>query len=140
VTTMTYTGKLQVVDCGVCHIPFAMPAELYRQLQDADDDGTFWCPAGHRLHFTDPTGKQLRRQLAAAQESARAARAARTAAEDQAAAAERSARAYRGHATRLRKRVAAGACPAGCHLTFTSLAEHMAAEHPGFESEEPADA
>jgi hypothetical protein len=73
VTTMTYTGKLQVVDCGVCHIPFAMPAELYRQLQDADDDGTFWCPAG-------------------------------------------------------------------CHLTFTSLAEHMAAEHPGFESEEPADA
>lgn len=72
--------------------------------------------------------ERTRKQLERAETRERAAR-------DQAEAAERSAIAYKGHATRLRKRAAAGVCPC-CTRSFQNLQRHMASQHPTFSGEQ----
>lgn len=122
-STFTYTGQLTVIECGGCHIDFAMPTKLYLELRNTH--ATFWCPRGHARSFTGTTTEQqLRRQLEAARAQA-------THEADQRIAAERSATAYKGHATRLRKRASAGVCPC-CTRTFSNVARHMASQHPDF--------
>lgn len=41
-TTITYSTTLQTLSCGVCEIPFAMPASMHRlRVRDGE---WFWCP------------------------------------------------------------------------------------------------
>lgn len=122
--------KLIGVTCCNCGILFGMN-EDYRN--DRLRDHVSWhCPNGHSQHYSGKsTEEKLREDLAA--EQVRAARA-RTDADyqcQQKEAARRSLVALRGHATRLKRRVAAGACPC-CHARFKDLAEHMAVKHPGY--------
>lgn len=127
---MTYTSELTVIKCGACHVMFAVPSDMNRELVDAHD--WFWCPRGCRIHFIGKSEAQkLREQLETARQSEswwrdRAARSDRRADHER-----RSASAYKGHLTRMRHRVARGVCPAGgCKRSFTDLHDHVATCHP----------
>lgn len=115
----------QIMECGNCGTPFAIPMSLYEELKVTQ--ATWYCPNGHARHFTETTESRLRKRLAAAE-------AARTHERDQREAAERSLRAQKGHATRLRRRIAAGTCPC-CRRNFQDLARHMAGQHPDYAAE-----
>ena len=129
-TVMTYTDELQVIECGTCHVSFAIPTGMYRDLVRTQE--WLWCPRGCRIHYYGKTeATKLREQLETARESEswwrdRAA-AARREAENQ----RRLAVAYKGHLTRMRHRVARGVCPAGgCKRAFSDLHDHVATCHP----------
>lgn len=44
---ITYKGVLEVLDCGVCHVDFAIDQGWLRDLQQTGKD--FWCPNGHQI-------------------------------------------------------------------------------------------
>lgn len=135
-TTLTFTGTLRILKCGECHIPHAIPAEMYEdRLQNGGD---WYCPNGHKLHFITTESEKLKAQLKQAQNSAHWARVSERAARDQAHAAERSARAYKGHVTRLKNRIANGVCPvAGCQRSFSNVRAHIRGQHPEWAHEHP---
>jgi hypothetical protein len=110
-------------------VVFAMTQDLVDvRLRDGKD---FYCPNGHQQHYSDSSQKQienLQKRLEWAQNDAKTAR-------DQREATERHARAVRGHATRLRKRIAAGKCPC-CAKAFDDLAAHIAEKHPRYAAQD----
>jgi hypothetical protein len=126
--TGTLTTKcvlLEVTDCCVCGVEFAMPKQM---LDERRRTGAyFYCPSGHLQHFTETTADRLRKELARRERELDWAKARATSARDQAAATHRSNVALRGHLTRARKRAAGG-----CKRTFVELARHMATKHPSY--------
>ena len=110
------------VECAQCGTHFSMQAGLEERRRE--DGGGFYCPNGHPLSFKESEASKLRRQLKNANDTAKWEREHREAA-------ERKVAAQKGVATKLRKRIVAGACPFGCHRTFTNLARHVASKHPG---------
>lgn len=133
-TNLTYMTLLTSLTCGVCEIPFAMPDDLLRAAQN--DGRFFWCPNGHKIHYTESEIDRLKNRLAREKRWREQAEARATHEGDQRRAAELSAAAYKGHATRLRKNAAAGVCPVPeCHRHFENLARHMTVKHPGFADE-----
>lgn len=124
-STITYTGVLEVLSCGNCNVDFAIDQTWLRKLQKTGE--SFWCPNGHCISYGSHVQSELERTQRALERAETRERAAR----DQADAAERSAIAYKGHATRLRKRAAAGVCPC-CTRTFQNLQRHMTSQHPTF--------
>jgi len=134
--TLTYTGTLEILTCGVCSIPHAIPDEMYRDR--LDNGGEWYCPNGHKLHFITTEKQKLEERLAAARRQRDWANTALTAARDQARAAERSARAYKGHITRLRNRIANGVCPVpGCQRSFVNVRRHITGQHPEWAHRHP---
>src|SRR6478736_437598 len=80
VAVQEFTGTLVAISCGACGVAFGIPQSMYDERRR--DHETFWCPNGHpRAYKGASTEEQLRRDL-------KFARAARTAAEDQARTAE----------------------------------------------------
>lgn len=124
-STITYKGVLEVLSCGNCHVDFAIDKEWHERLQRTGK--AFWCPNGHCISY----GEHVQSELDRARKQLERAEARETAWRDQAESAERSAIAYKGHATRLRKRAAAGVCPC-CTRTFQNLQRHMTSQHPTF--------
>lgn len=121
--TQTYSGTLVLVTCCNCHVPFGMSIDHYNDRRE--DHQGFYCPNGHRQHFTGPSEKeQLRRQLKWAEADAVHQR-------DQREAAERSNRALKGVVTKTKRRVGKGVCPC-CTRSFQNLADHMATKHPDY--------
>lgn len=118
---ITYSTTLILETCCNCSIPFGMSETLYHQR--LDDGKQFYCPNGHPQHYTKR--ENLEAKL-------KAARARAQHLDDQLEATQRSRNAYKGIVTKTRKKLAEGACPAGCHATFPDLASHLAAEHPGY--------
>jgi uncharacterized Zn finger protein (UPF0148 family) len=124
---MTFVSKTsQVVElvgvtCSECGVTFGLPEGLYRMRRH--DHGTWYCPNGHTRCFVSESEAEKYRRLFAAE------RTRVQAALDQAEAAERTAAAHKGHATRLRKRAAAGVC-AFCNRNFENVARHVATKHP----------
>jgi hypothetical protein len=135
--TITYTGRLVVEECCECHITFAMPADFQRRCSDAGPAMSFYCPAGHKQHYTASETAQLKYKLTEARKRADRAETRERAARDQADAAERSARAYKGHLTRTRKRIGNGTCPC-CNRHFANVERHMHSQHPGYAEAEAA--
>ena len=117
---------LEPITCYLCGVAFGVPA--YLKENRLDDHESFYCPNGHRQHYTGPTEKErLRKSLEVANNS-RDFYSRRLDAE------VRSKRAIRAHLTRAKKkleRVAHGVCPC-CHRSFENLRRHMSAKHPGF--------
>lgn len=122
-----YTGELVVVRCW-CGIQLGIPSSLRsEQLRRRDEGGSLavFCPLGHEFV---PSGesrlKKLERQLAQ-----------KDAILDQISAerdcAERRRRAEKAAKTRLKNRIASGACPC-CKRHFVNLQRHMASKHPDF--------
>lgn len=131
-TVYGVTVSMVMESCCNCAMPFQMP-EDFRQRALKDHSISFYCPAGHRQHYTGETREQsLARQL-------RYAESRETSLRDQYEAEKRSAAAYRGHVTRIRNLVARGVCPVGgCRRNFTNVREHMATVHPEFHTHEEA--
>lgn len=130
-TTQTFTGTLVIVDCCTCAVPFGMTEAMNKARRN--DHAWFYCPAGHKQHYTGHSEtEQLRARLRTAERSEAFYR-------DQAAAARRSAAAQKGQVTRIRNLIAKGICPvSGCRRNFTNVREHMATEHPDYHNHEAA--
>lgn len=99
---------LEPVCCCVCGMWFGLDS-TFRQRAGDDSDVWFYCPQGHKQHFT--VSKVIEREQREHQ--------------------ERRARTYRGHLTRIRRRVGNGVCPC-CKRTFKQLASHMQRQHPEY--------
>jgi hypothetical protein len=138
VTVQTYIGTLVVEECCRCGVAFGLTADLQRVFLD-DRNRSFYCPNGHRQHYTGKTDAQRATERAERAEALAERRlASMYAARDQAAAAERSARTLKGHVTRLRNRIAAGLCPVpSCRRNFLDVKVHIATEHPAWAHEHP---
>lgn len=123
-STLETTTTLEVIECGVCHITFAMPKWMYRDR--LSDKGWFWCPSGHQVRYMGERDSDKVQRLAGQLDQAR------TAANDLRARLDYQQRATKANATRLRKikaRVAHGVCPC-CNRTFQNLQRHMETKHP----------
>lgn len=132
--TMTYTDRLTIIDCGVCHIPFAIPENLYSKLVKTGE--WFWCPNGHHIHYFETDNDRLKREVETAERRLAARQAqldqARAEAEHQAAVA----RGFKGAMVKAKKRAAKGVCPVpGCHRHFADVQRHMASKHPDWTAE-----
>lgn len=122
--TLDHTTVLQSLNCGVrgCGIAFAIPVSLYRDAT-ADHSIGFWCPNGHKVYFLGASevdkakarADRLERQVANAQEDARAAHA--------------SLVATKGHLTRVKKRADKGVC-LHCNRHFANVQRHVEHMHP----------
>lgn len=132
--TLEYTDVLQILECGNCHISFAIPRQMHTARKRDGED--FWCPNGCKIRYLETENQKLQAELKRerfwrdqAETNARAAR-------DQADAAERSKRAYKGQLTKARKRIGNGVCPC-CNRHFTNVERHMASQHPSYRQEVP---
>lgn len=126
----TYTGTLTVIECYKCHMDFGMTVELCQARRD--DHEVFWCPNGHRQHFSGKSEEEkLRRQLQATQDEANYQAERARQANERAASLDKSRNAYKGHLKRTKKRIAAGVCPC-CNRTFQNLGKHMSGQHPDY--------
>lgn len=126
---ITLNVRLTEIEC-TCGTLFAISEQYETELRRTH--ATFYCPRGHHLSYRGKTEEEkLREQLGAARELAEREATRRRQADQRAEHEERSARAYRGHVTRLKRRLGAGKCPC-CSETFPDVAEHLAAEHPGY--------
>lgn len=130
VLTVDRQIHLVAMHCGECDITFAVPDSFKEERLNSGQ--AWYCPNGHGRVFKETEADRLRRRL-------RSLEATNTHLEDQRAAAERQARAYKGHATRLKKRAAAGVCPC-CDRSFQNVARHMASQHPDFVEKAKTDA
>lgn len=134
----SYTETLVTEHCYACGIAFAMPKSFR---DDALHDRTrgFYCPSGHRQYYTGQTEAQkLAQQLADKERILKVREDQLKASRDAVKALERSNRAVKAHSKRLKTRVAAGVCPAGCKRHFTNLERHIATKHPAWKVEEHA--
>lgn len=132
-TTFNHAETYVVIKCGNCQVSFALTKSWHKSLTTTG--GWFYCPAGHRICYSDTEEQRLRKALAAKQAKLDGAEWERDEARRRANSAERSAASYRGHFNRVRRRVGKGVCPC-CHRTFKQLARHMKAKHPEYGSDE----
>ena len=119
---------------GECGITFAVP-ELW-QRDKRRSQTVFWCPNGHTQGYYGETEEQkLRKQLEQTQRESRDAWQRVEQLQNDNMDLAKSRAAARGQVTKLRKKSAAGECPAGCHRWFKDLESHITAEHPEFGTE-----
>lgn len=131
------TITLEAVTCCDCGVMFGIEASHRAEL--LQNHAWFYCPNGHRQHYTAETeADKVRRELKRVREHAdwladleRQEREARQAA-------DRSRAALKGQVTRIKRKVAAGQCPC-CRTKFADLAAHMAESHPDFADPAPRD-
>lgn len=113
-------------DCG---ISFEVPNWWYKGKRDTHS--WFYCPNGHRQHFSAESDLEIARRERdiAKQQVARA--------EQEAAEAKARAEQAERSEKRLKKRASAGNCPC-CKRTFSNMATHMKRQHPEFVAGEGA--
>lgn len=135
--TVTYSDQLTVLECGSCHIPFAIPSSLHRDL--VNTGAWFFCPNGHRIHYFETENAALKARLDQAEADAAWQKRQKEQAQALAEAERRTAVAYKGHLTRARKRIANGVCPVpGCKRSgFTKVMAHIATQHADWLAEHP---
>lgn len=126
---------LEVTDCPSCGVDFALPARLLRERREKG--GSFWCPNGHSLSFTDTELEKLRKRTKSLDAQLTSTRDQRDAARADRDAVDRSRTALRGVITRERNRVGRGVCPC-CNRTFAELGRHMQSQHPEYATEDPS--
>jgi len=97
--------------------------------------GDWWCPNGHKLHFTTTEKQQLEKKLAREKQLRGWSESRETALRDQLGATERSLRGHKAAKTRIKNRIAAGVCPC-CNRSFQNVARHMAGQHPDYTKHE----
>lgn len=102
------------VTCCNCGIEFGLRSEWNDRLM-ADGNKWFYCPSGHRQHYTETVSDRLRRERDRLKQQL-------AQKDDEIAAAKKE-------AERLAKRTKAGLCPC-CNRSFTNLKRHMASKHP----------
>lgn len=125
--TFAHNETFEVEHCCACGVAFAITADFQRRRRN--DHAIFYCPSGHRQHYTGKTEAQKLRDelerkdvaLSRAETCARELRHQR----DQVAKAHR----------KMRARVMNGVCPC-CNRSFDNLRQHMATKHADFGKEQ----
>lgn len=135
-TPTTVLVQITPTTCCNCGVVFGIEA-MHRQSL-VSTGAWFYCPNGHRQHFTETEADRLRKQLEQKERQLGFARARADSVQDQYDAERRQHAATKGQLTKTRKRVAAGVCPC-CHRSFTNLQRHMAGQHPDFAAEADRD-
>lgn len=134
--TQTYFGTLVVQSCCNCGLNFGVDAAY--DLERRANRDTFYCPAGHALHYLGKTEAEKAREEAERQRQLKESyiRLAndRTEQRDYA---RRQAAAARGVVTRVKRRIGKGVCPC-CNRTFQDLARHMTGQHPDWSKSDVA--
>lgn len=121
----TATIEMAQIQCYECSMPFWVPKYFQAQCLERKAGKSFFCPNGHRQHYTGESDleKERRARQRAEQENARLA--------EQAVKAERAREQAEASLRRHQRRAAAGACPC-CKRTFSNMARHMKSKHPDF--------
>ena len=125
-TTFTHTGTYVVETCINCGINFGVPEDFQEWARDHSNKW-FYCPNGHRQHYTVSRADRLQRQLDSAVEDKRSLR-------YRLDHANRSRAALRGQVTKIKRRVGHGICPC-CQRQFHNLKRHMENQHPDWSEE-----
>lgn len=130
--TYKVNDDLYVQRCCNCQILFAVPSAFDKTARE-DPNIWFYCPLGHRQHYTDTELQKLRREkerLAASLTSTRdQLQAARKETNHQ----EARVRGYQGALAKTKKRQAKGVCPVpGCKRHFVDVQRHIASQHPDY--------
>jgi uncharacterized protein YbaA (DUF1428 family) len=138
-TLQNYTGRLYVMTCAACGVPFALTTD-FEEARRADSR-RFYCPNGHTLSWHESDADRAKKRADAAERTAASLRAAL----DQANAAVDHQRnrvnGYKGALAKTKKRAAAGVCPApGCQRHFSNVAAHVRRMHPAYLEETRTDA
>ena len=115
------TVTLVTEECCACGVTFGMPSDLRRQFLN-DHSLSFYCPNGHRQHYTGKTDADKLRDSQARE----------THLKDQLEAAIREAEATRVQLLRDRQRFANGVCPC-CNRYFDNVRRHMTSQHPDYD-------
>ncbi len=125
-TTFTHTGTYVVETCCRCGIDFGVPKDFSDAAQK-DSNKWFYCPNGHRQHYTTSKAVRLQRQLdsALSRERDLGYRLEHT---------RRSRAALKGQVTKIKRRVGKGMCPC-CRRSFPDLKAHMEGQHPDWSEE-----
>jgi hypothetical protein len=105
---------LSTITCCSCGVVFAMPDRLMNQLRQ--NGNWFFCPSGHRQHFTETEVDRLHRLPEAANRR-------NTELVDEVSRVQHEKK-------RFERRITAGVCPC-CNRTVVNLARHMASNHEG---------
>lgn len=121
-TTFRVTEEMYVIDCGNCHVLFAIPNEMDERLRESHE--TFYCPNGHSRVYAGKTAAQ--RATERAQRAEEQLRATRELLEHE----ERRRAAAQGQVTKLKNRVKNGVCPE-CNRHFVNVERHMTTQHGG---------
>ena len=135
--TLTYerTLRLTIVSCCACGIEYGIPEELNRRLLEKKHTQDTYCPNGHAQVFT---GRSMEQQLKDKDAQLDDAYTRLTQVRDQLAAANRSNGALRAARTRAARKASAGVCPVeGCKRHFDNLAGHMESKHPDYVPPDP---
>lgn len=126
---LQFTHTLETMTCVDCGMQFAAPAGY--ETERRKDGRPFYCPNGHSMSFKETEADRLRKQLAARDREIEFQKNQRRYADDERQRVQRQLIAAKGQATKLRKRVACGVCPA-CKRTFDNVARHMQSKHPDY--------
>lgn len=121
---------MHTVTCCTCKVEFGLSNEFYKTARQMAEQMNWYCPAGHKQHFSSGETEvdrlrrernQLKQRGAMQQDIINEIAGERDAA-------QRSAAGYKGVATRMKNRAKAGVCPC-CNRTFQNLARHMKSQH-----------
>lgn len=113
--------------CCQCGIEFAAPSSFVTDKRQKGGD--FYCPSGHRQHYTTPENEQLKKQLEEEKQRVAQEKQRREWAEKNAQTARRAEAIARGKLRAQSERVKNGVCPC-CNRTFQNLMQHMTTKHP----------
>lgn len=108
--------QMETHDCPVCGLLYAAPDDFFRR--KSESNGSWHCPNGHSVVFTDSALSIAKKELEQEQKRLKLALAR-----------ENEERAAKNEALRKLKRVSYGVCPE-CKRTFGNLARHMKCKHP----------
>ncbi len=115
------------IRCGACGVAYGMAQHVYDARQA--DGQAFYCTNGHARVYRVTEVDELKRKLAATEQSLQFTRADRDAAHARELKACRRESAQKANVTKLKRRAEAGVC-AHCNRTFDNVARHMKTKHP----------
>jgi hypothetical protein len=113
---ITLMQTFAMVECCECHVAFAMPSVMNRELLESRE--TFYCPNGHGQQYAGETSAQK------AERALQAERQMHTQTQHLLAQAKAD-------TAKLQRRISAGACPC-CNRNFQNLQLHMKTKHAQF--------
>lgn len=126
---LTTTDTLTVKHCPVCYIQYAAPEAMFKKMQSTG--GTWFCPNGHNLVFSENTIEKLEKRLKDAAEQSEYYSKRISSLHNQLTDKNNAIRAEKAAKTRLKNRIKNGVCPC-CNRSFHNVARHMETMHPDF--------
>lgn len=121
--------KLEHIQCYKCHVVFGMTSDHKKRCLNNGDD--FFCPNGHRQHYTTSTVQKLQNKLDQKETLLEHERRSHSYTKMERDTHKHGERAQKAAKTRIKNRIAKGVCPC-CNRTFVNLQKHMQGQHPNY--------